>query len=153
MPPESNVDTKGFIEKLRGAITGGGLPKGMLIDAIEEAANRMESLHHRLIEAEAVANFIRERGMDRAQWVVDGGEMVKMANMLRNGTHRVYMVRANDYSRGTVMPVRIATANTLSAMIDRCAEDCYGKDAKQVGTGSWDLTVMVTVGELEVQSE
>lgn len=84
---------------------------------------------------------------------VDRSEIVKTANLLRNGTHRVYMVRANDYSRGTVMPVRIATAKTLSAMIERCAEDCYGKDAKQVGTGSWDLSVIVTVGELEVQSE
>ena len=84
---------------------------------------------------------------------VERSETVKAANMLRNGTHRVYMVRANDYSRGTVMPVRLATAKTLSSMIERCANDCYGRDAKEVGVGSWDLSVIVTIGELEVQSE
>lgn len=104
-----------------------------------DAANEIERLRQLLGNSE--------------QLRVDRSEIVKTANLLRNGTHRVYMVRANDYSRGTVMPVRIATAKTLSAMIDRCAEDCYGKDAKQVGTGSWDLSVIVTVGELEVQSE
>lgn len=110
-------------------------------------------VHDHLMEAADEIERLRQLVRNTEQLRVERSEIVKTANLLRNGTHRVYMVRANDYSRGTVMPVRIATAKTLSAMIERCAEDCYGKDAKQVGTGSVDLTVMVTVGELEVQSE
>jgi len=67
-----------------------------------------------------------------------------------NGIQRVYMVRASDFSMGRMMPTRIATASTLAAMVERCASDCHGKDAKSVGHGSCDLSVIVTIGDLEV---
>ena len=63
---------------------------------------------------------------------------------------RVYIVRAQDYSRGTVQPMRIATADTLAAMIERCASDVGGAKAEHAGIGSCDLSVVVTVANLEV---
>jgi hypothetical protein len=63
---------------------------------------------------------------------------------------RVYIVRAQDYSRGTVQPMRIATADTLAAMIERCAADIGGAKAEHAGIGSCDLSVIVTVANLEV---
>lgn len=78
-------------------------------------------------------------------------EIVKSSNALGNGTHRVYMVSAQDFCRGTIMPIRIATAKTLAAMIERCAADIQGEKPEWKST--FDMTVMVKVGDLEVSSD
>ena len=124
-----------------------------IVDRLRAVLHNDRSVELMNREAADEIERLRELLGNPEQLRVERSEMVNAANMLRNGTHRVYMVRANDYSRGTVMPVRLATAKTLAAMINRCAKDCYGRDAKEVGVGSWDLSVIVTVGELEVQSE
>lgn len=63
---------------------------------------------------------------------------------------RVYIVRASDFSRGTVQPMRIATAETLASMIERCASDMVGLKAEHAGIGSCDLSVIVNIADLEV---
>ncbi len=64
-------------------------------------------------------------------------------------TQRVYVVSARDFSFGHIAPLRLATADTLVAMIERCANDIREKDGS-VGSGFSDMTVTVIVADLEV---
>lgn len=136
-------ETSEFVDKLRGAIKGSGLPKGMLCDAIEDAANRIEALERRLIEAEAVATHVRERAKD------------KPTHRLGTGQRRVYIVQARDYMGGTVSASRLANATSLAAMVERCIDDIMGKDAKSLlGDGARpDAWVTISACDMEVADE
>ena len=136
-------ETAEFVEKLRGAIKGNGLPKGMLCDAIEEAAERLETLERRLIEAEAVAGHVRKRAED------------KSAHRLGTGQRRLYIVQARDYMGGTVAASRIANAASLAAMVERCIDDIEGKDAKALrgDHARPDAWVTICACDMEVADE
>lgn len=136
-------ETSEFVEKLRGAIKGNGLPKGMLCDAIEDAANRIEALERRLIEAEAVAGHVQKRAAD------------KPTHRLGTGQRRLYIVQARDYMGGTIAPCRIANAASLAAMVERCVDDIMGKDANSIrGDGARpDAWVTISACDMEVSDE
>lgn len=137
------TETALFVEKLRGAIGSGGLPKAMLCDAIEEAAERIEALERKLVEAEAVAGYVQRRAED------------KPTHRLGTGQRRLYIVQARDYMGGTVAASRLANAASLATMVERCIDDIMGKDAKSLrGDGARpDAWVTITACDMEVADE
>ena len=136
-------ETSEFVDKLRGAIKGSGLPKGMLCDAIEDAANRIEALERRLIEAEAVAGYVQKRAAD------------KQTHRLGTGQRRLYIVQARDYMGGTIAASRIANAASLAAMVERCIDDIMGKDAKSIrgDNARADAWITICACDMEVADE